>query len=97
MKMTDLLYIYDFINSRDANSRRVSFTKELYGYTYSWKTKSGVKVKRKVGLLEECPGSRIIADSTIIVPVEHRTLFDELFSRYQDIMNLHVFRVEKEV
>lgn len=93
--MTDLIYIYDFINSRNSNARRVSFTKELFGYTYSWKTKSGVKVKRKAGLLEECPGSRVIADSTIIVPMEFRPVFDDLFGRYQDIMNIHVFKIEK--
>lgn len=90
------IYLYDCKNARRRNARRVAFTKELYGYTYSWKTKSGVKQQRKPGLIEECVGSKAIADSAIIVPSEHRAVFDSLFSMYDDILSLHVFKVEEE-
>ncbi len=95
--MTDLLYIYDFIRSRTTNARRVAFTKELYGYTYSWRTKAGIKQRRKAGLLEECEGAHIIAESTIFVPSQYKNLFDELFDRFQDIMHLHVYEVVREI
>lgn len=91
------IYLYDCKNARRKNARRVAFTKELYGYTYSWKTKSGVKQQRKPGLIEECVGSKAVADSAIIVPEEHRGIFDALFSMYEDIMSLRIFKVEHEV
>lgn len=95
--MTGYLYIYDCRQARRSNARRVSFTKELYGYTYSWKTKSGIKEKRKPGLLEECGGSRFVADSTVYVPDEYRSLFDSLFEEYQDILTLKIFEVVREI
>ena len=95
--MTDYLYLYDCRQARQSNARRVSFTKELYGFTYSWKTKSGVKEKRKAGLIEECPGSKSVADSAIFVPFEHRGVFDMLFENYSDILDTIVYEVVSEV
>jgi hypothetical protein len=91
------IYLYDCKNARRSNARRVAFTKELYGYTYSWKTKSGVKQKRRPGLIEECTGSKAVADSAIVVPSEHRPVFDSLFSMYDDILTIRIFKVEEEV
>lgn len=95
--MPDYLYLYDCKQARQSNARRVSFTKELYGYTYSWKTKSGVKERRKIGLIEECPGSKAVADSAILVPGEHKGVFDMLFDDYADIMDLSVYEVAAEI
>jgi len=95
--VSDYLYLYDCRQARQSNARRVSFTKELYGFTYSWKTKSGVKEKRKVGLIEECPGSKAVADSAIFVPSNHRSVFDMLFESYSDILDIRVYEVISEV
>ena len=95
--MSIFLYLYDFRQARQSNARRVSFTKELYGFTYSWKTKSGVKQRRKPGIIEECSGTEAVADSAILVPSDHKGVFDMLFKEYEDIMNLRVFEIEKEV
>lgn len=91
------LYLYDCIHARQSNTRRVAFTKELYGYIYTWETKSGVREKRKPGLLDECTGAEAVADSAIIVPSEYRSLFDSLFSMYQDILQLKVYEIVKEI
>jgi hypothetical protein len=91
------IYLYDCRHARQSNARRVSFTKELYGYTYSWRTKSEMKEKRRPGLLDECSGAEAVADSAIIVPDEHRSLFDSLFSEYQDILKLKVYEIVREV
>ena len=95
--LTSYLYLYDCKQARRTNARRVAFTKELYGYYYSWKTKSGIKQKRKPGLLDECPGTEAVADSAILVPSEHRTVFDALFRMYEDILKLKIFEVVEEV
>jgi hypothetical protein len=95
--MASYLYLYDCKEARRSNARRVAFTKELYGYTYTWKTKSGIKEKRKPGLLDECVGSEAVADSAILVPDEYRVLFDSLFSSYRDILNLRVYEVVQEI
>ena len=95
--MADFLYLYDCRQARQSNARRVSFTKELYGFVYSWKTKSGMKEKRKAGLIEECPGSKAVADSAIYVPGEYRSAFDTLFEDYSDILDLRVYEVAAEV
>ena len=95
--LTSYLYLYDCKQARRTNARRVAFTKELYGYYYSWKTKSGIKQKRKPGLLDECPGTEAVADSAILVPSEHRVVFDALFRMYEDILKLKIFEVVKEV
>ena len=95
--MTSYLYLYDCKEARRSNARRVAFTKELYGYVYSWKTKSGIKEKRKLGLLDECVGSEAVADSAILVQEESRVLFDSLFSIYQDILSLRVYEIVQEV
>ena len=76
--MADYLYLYDCKHARRSNARRVAFTKELYGFTYSWKTKLGIKQKKKLGLLDECWGAKSVADSAIIVPGDHKLLFDSL-------------------
>jgi hypothetical protein len=91
------LYLYDCQHARRINARRVAFTKELYGYFYSWKTKSGVKQKRKPGLLDECPGAEAVADSAILVPLEHRVFFDALFKMYEDILKLRIYEVVQEL
>jgi len=96
-EMVSYLYLYDCRHARQTNARRVAFTKELYGYTYTWRTKSEVREKRKQGLLDECPGAEAVADSAIIVPEEHRSIFDSLFSMYQDILKLRVYQIAKEV
>ncbi len=64
---------------------------------YSWKTRSGIKQKRKPGIIEECPGTEAVADSAILVPEEHRGSFDMLFEEYCDIMKIRIFEVSKEV
>ncbi len=94
--MANFVYLYDCKNARQRNARRVSFTKELYGFMYSWKTKTGIKQKRKPGLLDQCVGAEAVADSAIFVPEECRGEFDSLFSSYQDILAVRVFEVLKE-
>jgi hypothetical protein len=79
------------------NARRVAFTKELYGFTYSWKTKSGVKQKKKLGLLDECWGAKQVSDSAIIVPGSHKALFDSLFESYEDILSIHIYEIIEEI
>ncbi|MHA1905792.1 MAG: hypothetical protein ACW98Y_00735 [Candidatus Thorarchaeota archaeon] len=96
-KMTAYIYLYDCRDARQSNAKRVSFTKELYGFTYSWKTKSGVKEKKKLGIIDECPGSKSVADSAIFVPSEHKSIFDMLFENYMDILDLIVYEVVAEV
>ena len=64
---------------------------------YTWKTKSGIKEKRKPGLLDECVGSEAVADSAILVLEESRVLFDSLFSIYQDILSLRVYEIVQEL
>ncbi len=95
--MSSYLYLYDCKDARRSNARRVAFTKELYGYTYTWKTKSGIKEKRKPGLLDECVGSEAVADSAILVPEESRVLFESLFSIYKDILSLRVYEIVQEI
>jgi hypothetical protein len=95
--MANLVYLYDCRNARQRNARRVSFTKELYGFIYSWKTKTGIKQRRKPGLLDQCVGAEAVADSAIFVPEEYRSEFDFLFSSYQDILAIRVFEVLEEV
>ncbi len=95
--MSKFLYIYDCKNARRSNARRVAFTKELYGFSYSWKTKTGIKEKRKLGLLDEFIGAEAVADSAILVPQEHRMIFDELFGSYSDILKMKVFAVSEEL
>jgi hypothetical protein len=95
--MVSYLYLYDCRHARQSNARRVSFTKELYGYTYTWRTKSEVREKRKPGLLDDCGGAEAVADSAIIVPEEYRSMFDSLFSEYQDILKLRVYEIVREV
>ena len=96
-QLTSYLYLYDCQHARRTNARRVAFTKELYGYYYTWKTKSGVKQKRKPGLLDECPGAEAVADSAILVPLEHRVIFDALFKMYDDILKLKIYEVVREL
>ena len=97
VSLTTYLYLYDCTHARRSNARRVAFTKELYGYTYSWKTKSGIRERRKPGLIDECVGAEAVADSAVIVPDDHRSLFDTLFSTYQDILHLRVYEIVREV
>jgi hypothetical protein len=75
----------------------VAFTKELYGFVYSWKTKAGVKQKRKPGLLDECTGAQAVADSAIYVPYEHRIVFDALFQMYEDILKIKIYEIAQEI
>ena len=95
--LTLYLYLYDCQHARRTNARRVAFTKELYGYYYTWKTKSGIKQKRRPGLLDECLGTEAVADSAILVPSEHRVVFDTLFKMYEDILKLKIFEVVEEI
>lgn len=95
--LTYYLYVYDCRHAREANARRVSFTKDLYGFLYSWRTKSGRREKRKPGLLEECFGSRAVTSSAILVPSEHKGAFEALFNSYQDILTTKVFEIAKEL
>jgi hypothetical protein len=91
------LYIYDCRRARQANARRVSFTKHLYGFDYSWKTRAGVKQGRRRGLLDECSGAKAVTDSAILVPEEHRSVFDALFRTYQDILETRIYEVLTEL
>ena len=93
--MSRVLYVYDCKAARARNARRVAFTKELYGYVYTWKTKKGLKQRRKPGLIDCCPGSTAISDSAILVPREHKASFDDLFSRYKDILHTYIFQVDE--
>jgi len=56
-----------------------------------------VKQKRRLGLLDECPGAKAVADSAILVPSEHRIVFDALFEMYEDILKIKIFEVVEEV
>jgi hypothetical protein len=56
-----------------------------------------MKQKRKLGLLDECPGAKAVADSAILVPMEHRIVFDALFEMYEDILKIKIFEVVEEV
>ena len=91
------LYIYDCKRARQTNARRVSFTKELHGYVYSWKTKTGIRQKKKPGLIDQCEGAEAVADSAILVPSAFKSLFDQLFFSYTDILVLRVYEVLGEV
>jgi hypothetical protein len=95
--LTNYLYLYDCKHARRSNARRVAFTKELYGFTYSWKTKIGIKEKKKLGLLDECWGAKQVADSAIFVPALHKELFDSLFENYKDILYFRVYEVVEEI
>ncbi len=95
--VTWLLYVYDCKKTRESNARRVSFTKELYGYVYRWKTRSGHKEKRKPGLIDSCPGARSVSDSVVIVPESSKSIFDRLFTDYRDIVKVVVFKIVDEV
>jgi hypothetical protein len=95
--MPFFLYLYDCRRARETNARRVSFTKELYGYAYSWKTKTGIKQRRKLGIIDTSEGAYAVADSAILVPGEYRSLFDSLFATYSDILKARVFEVIREV
>jgi hypothetical protein len=95
--MSSFVYLYDCRHARQRNARRVSFTKELYGFLYSWKTKTGTKQRRKPGLLDKCVGAEAVADSAIFVPREYRGEFDSLFHSYQDILTVRIFIVLEEV
>ncbi len=95
--MAFFLYLYDCRRARETNARRVSFTKELYGYTYSWKTKTGIRQRRKPGLIDMSEGAYAVADSAILVPGRYRSLFDSLFASYSDIMKAKVFEVIREI
>ena len=95
--MVDYLYLYDCKHARKFNARRVAFTKELYGFTYSWKTRSGIKEKKKFGLLDECWGAKSVVNSAIFVPEFHKTLFDSLFESYNDILSIHVYEIIEEI
>ncbi len=95
--MAFFLYLYDCRRARETNARRVSFTKELYGYAYSWKTKTGIKQRRKPGLIDTSEGAYAVADSAIFVPGEYRSLFDSLFASYSDILKARIFEVVREV
>ncbi|MHA1654138.1 MAG: hypothetical protein ACTSVT_09105 [Candidatus Thorarchaeota archaeon] len=93
--MSKVLYVYDCRAARAHNARRVAFTKELYGYVYTWKTKKGLKQRKKAGLIDRCPGSIAISDSAIIVPREHKASFNDLFRRYRDILHTYIFEVNE--
>lgn len=95
--MGELLYVYDCTESRRRNARRVMFTKELYGFVYTWKTKLGVKEKRKTGLVDECPGSLAIADSTLLVPNRYQGIYSDLFRRYSDIVKVRLYAVTEQL
>ncbi|KXH76099.1 MAG: hypothetical protein AM326_07780 [Candidatus Thorarchaeota archaeon SMTZ-45] len=95
--MAFFLYLYDCRRARETNARRVSFTKELYGYVYTWKTKTGIKQRKKPGLIDTSEGAYAVADSAILVPMEYRALFDSLFASYSDILEARVFEVIVEV
>jgi len=95
--MRELLYVYDCTDSRKKNARRVMFTKELYGFVYTWKTKLGVREKRKTGLLDECHGSSAIADSAVLVPDQYRNVYSELFRRYSDIVKVKLYAITEQL
>ena len=97
MPVAKILYIYDCKHARRSNARRVAFTKELYGFTYSWKTKAGLREKRKPGLLDEYIGAEAIADSAILVSEDHKTVFDDLFNSYNDILTTKIFLISEEL
>ncbi len=94
---SSFLYIYDCKRARQTNARRVSFTKELHGYVYSWKTRSGIRQKKKPGLIDQCEGAEAVADSAVLVPSGFKPLFDHLFFSYADILVHRVYEVLGEV
>jgi hypothetical protein len=94
--MKRVIYIYDCKKAREYNARRVAFTKELYGFVYRWKTRNGVKQRRRPGLLEAHPGTEIVSDSAVLVPEEARESFDAFFARYSDILKVSDYVVLEE-
>jgi hypothetical protein len=60
---------------------------------YSWKTKSGVRQKKKLGLIDQCPGAEAVADSAILVPDTCKSAFDSLFAEYEDILTMRIFEI----
>ena len=47
--------------------------------------------------MDECPGTEAVADSAILVPMEHKVVFDALFETYEDILKLKIFEVVTEI
>lgn len=91
------LFLYDCNSSKGANSKRVSFTKKLYGYKYKWKTTGGYKERRKPGLLDTCKDARRVNDSAILIPeICYQECLD-LFNRFQDILEFRIFEVVDEI
>lgn len=95
--MGELLYVYDCKESKKKNARRVMFTKELYGFVYTWKTKLGIKQKRRSGLLDECLGSLAVADSALLVPDRYRALYSDLFKKYADVVRVKLYSVTEQL
>ena len=91
------LFLYDCNSSKEANSKRVSFTKQLYGYKYKWKTTEGYKERRKPGLLDTCEDANRVNDSAILIPeVCYQECLD-LFTEFQDVVQFRIFEVVEEV
>ncbi|MHA1238621.1 MAG: hypothetical protein ACTSSJ_05205 [Candidatus Odinarchaeia archaeon] len=93
--MTKIIYIYDVIRGKQTNPRRVRFSKELYGYKYSWETSEGLKTAYKKGIVSKCKAEKV-GDSAILVEEEDAKEFDTLFMRYMDIIRVRKFRVLRE-
>ncbi|MGQ9720197.1 MAG: hypothetical protein ACUVXA_02615 [Candidatus Jordarchaeum sp.] len=75
---------------------RIRFYKELFGFKYTWKTKSKKKVKYKSGLLDY-EGCEAAGDSAILVPEEYAEEYSSFFRKYQNIIFCRVFRIVEEV
>lgn len=95
--MRSFLFLYDCNSSRETNSRRVSFTKKLYGYKYRWKTAGGYKVRKKKGLIDSCTGATRVNESAILIPENCYQECLDLFLEFEDILRFRVFEVLSEI
>ncbi len=91
------LFLYDCNSSKEMNSRRVSFTKKLYGYKYRWNTREGYKEQKKSGLLDSCIAANRVNDSAILIPENCYEECLDLFLRFQGILQFRVFEVVREI
>ena len=83
---------------RHANdTRRVEFTKGLYGFYYEWDTKSGRKRQRKLGLLDALHSYDKVGESAILVQDEDLYKLKAYFQSYSDVSVARAFKIAQEV
>ncbi len=89
--------IYDMRKGMQKNPRRVEFTKGLYGFNYSWDTKSGRKHQRKEGLLEILHSYDKVGESAILMQDEDFDKLKAYFQSYSDVIVARAFKIAHEL